>query len=197
MHGLRAGGGIHLPAGGEAGRRTRQKAAPGVDRFPDRGGDPPGHPGGEGPFRLRQSVRRRLPAGEGGLPDGHQLLPRPHPEIRYSREKLSEAGPGRHLRGPGHDLRAWHGGQPGAGDPPVCQNPLLPGDGIPRPGRAAFRRRADFRRRAAFRRRTTDLRGRVAGGGGLRLVSVAASLQGKRLPEKGKRAGADRFSEDR
>ena len=91
-----------------------------------------------------QFKRRRLSAGEGRLPDGNQLLPRPHAEIRHAGEKLSEAGPGRHFRGPGHDLRAWHGGEPGAGDPPVRQNPLLPGDGIPRPGRAAFRQRADF-----------------------------------------------------
>ena len=43
------GGRVHLPPGGADGRGTGENKEARLDRFPDGGGNPAGHPGGEGP----------------------------------------------------------------------------------------------------------------------------------------------------
>ena len=127
LYRLRAGGGIYLPPRGADGGREGQGETAGVDRFPDGGGDPARHPGGEGSVGLRQPVSLRLSAGQGRLPDGDQFLPPSHAEVREQHLRIPEDKVRGHFRGPGDDLRAGYGGAPGAGDPGVCGDAVLPG----------------------------------------------------------------------
>ena len=84
---------------------------------PDGGGDPEGNPGGEGLVRLRQSVRLRLPASQGGLPHGDQFLPPSDPQVRALHLQLPADQPDGAVRGRVMTCVPGHGGAPGAGDP--------------------------------------------------------------------------------
>ena len=126
LHGLRARGRVHLPPRRAAGGREGQAAAARLDRLADAGGDPARDPRGEGRLRLRPARRRRVPAREGGLPDGHQLLARLNAPLLARDPGLPRAGQVRHRGRPRHDVRARHGREKGAGDPLLREDAVLP-----------------------------------------------------------------------